>query len=253
MFSQDDAHIFCTPEQIEDEVFGCLDFGYSIYDRLGLEIKVELSTRPENKIGTDEEWDVAEAALAAALERRGHRVLGQRRATAPSTGRRSTCTCSTRSAAPGRSGRCSSTSRCRSASGSATRAPTTPSTRPVMIHRALIGSFERFIGILIEHFAGAFPFWLAPVQVRVIPVGLDHHDAGARARGAARRLPRRGRRLRRDRRQADPQRRGRQDPVRDRLRRQGDRDDALAVREHGGGQSTKSLPELLESLATLSA
>ena len=71
MFSQDDAHIFCTPEQIEDEVLGCLEFGYAIYDRLGLEIKVELSTRPENKLGTDEEWDVAEAALAAALERRG--------------------------------------------------------------------------------------------------------------------------------------------------------------------------------------
>ena len=80
---------------------------------------------------------------------------------------------------------------------------------PVMIHRALIGSFERFIGILIEHFAGAFPFWLAPVQVRILPVGLGHHDAAHALAATARRLPRRGRRLRRDRRQADPQRRGR--------------------------------------------
>ena len=124
---------------------------------------------------------------------------------------------------------------------------------PVMIHRALIGSFERFIGILIEHFAGAFPFWLAPVQVRILPVGLGHHAAAHALAGEARRLPRRGRRLGRDRRQADPERRGRQDPVRDRLRRQGDRDEALAVREHGGEQSTKSLPELQSLLATLSA
>src|SRR5579885_2126007 len=68
MFSQDDAHLFCTREQVEDEVLGCLDFGYFIYDLLGLEIKVELSTRPENKLGTDEEWDAAESALARALE-----------------------------------------------------------------------------------------------------------------------------------------------------------------------------------------
>ena len=128
MFSQDDAHIFCTPEQIEAEVLGCLEFGYAIYDKLGLEIKVELSTRPENKLGTDEEWDAAEAALAGALDARGSSTWSTR-ATAPSTGRRSTCTCSTRSTAPGRSGRSSSTSRCRSASGFATRAPTTPSTR----------------------------------------------------------------------------------------------------------------------------
>ena len=71
MFSQDDGHLFCTPEQIEEEMIGCLDFGYAIYDRLGLEIKVELSTRPENKLGTDEEWDLAESALVRALERRG--------------------------------------------------------------------------------------------------------------------------------------------------------------------------------------
>ena len=129
MFSQDDAHLFCTLEQVEDEVIGCLEFGYSIYDRLGLEITVELSTRPENRLGTDEEWDAAEAALAARARAARARLHGSTRATAPSTGRRSTCTCATRSTAPGRSGRCSSTSRCRSASGFATRAPTTPSTR----------------------------------------------------------------------------------------------------------------------------
>src|SRR4029079_967206 len=71
MFSQDDAHIFCAPDQIEAEVLGCLEFGYAIYDKLGLESKVELSTRPENKLGTDEEWDAAEAALAQALAKKG--------------------------------------------------------------------------------------------------------------------------------------------------------------------------------------
>ena len=123
---------------------------------------------------------------------------------------------------------------------------------PVMIHRALIGSFERFIGILIEHFAGAFPFWLAPVQVRVLPVGLDHHDAAhaLAARSPAYRVEvddsdeTVGKRIR----NAEVG----QDPVHDRLRRQGI-DEALAVREHGGGQSTKSLAELLALFATLSA
>ena len=91
---------------------------------------------------------------------------------------------------------------------------------PYVVHRALLGSLERFIGILIEHYAGAFPFWLAPVQVRVIPVGEDHREAATGARRADP-VPGRGRRLRRDRRQADPQRRGREDPLRRRLRRQG--------------------------------
>jgi threonyl-tRNA synthetase len=69
--TQDDAHIFCTPDQVEDEIFGCLDFGFFVYDLFGLDMHAELSTRPENRLGTDEQWDEAEAALAAALERRG--------------------------------------------------------------------------------------------------------------------------------------------------------------------------------------
>ena len=69
--TQDDAHIFCTREQIEDEIFGCLDYAKFIYDLFGLESSFELSTRPENRLGTDEEWDFTEGALRAALERRG--------------------------------------------------------------------------------------------------------------------------------------------------------------------------------------
>ena len=182
MFSQDDAHIFCTPEQIEDEVLGCLDFGYAIYDRLGLEIKVELSTRPENKLGTDEEWDVAEAALAQALERRGLEYIvneGDGAFYGPKIDLHMLDSL-------GRSWQIGTVQldfQMPQRFGLRYQGADNAEHTPVMIHRALIGSFERFIGILIEHFAGAFPFWLAPVQVRVIPVGESHREA-ARALAA---------------------------------------------------------------------
>ena len=108
---------------------------------------------------------------------------------------------------------------------------------PYVIHRALLGSLERFMGILIEHYGGAFPFWLAPVQVRVLPVGRGTSPQPTTSSPAARgRLPRRGRRADRDDRQADPRRRAREDPVHGRLRRPGV-EQSLAVRERGGEQS----------------
>ncbi len=251
MFSQDDAHIFCTPEQIEAEVIGCLEFGYSIYDRLGLEIKVELSTRPENKIGTDEEWDAAEAALASALEHRGIEYsvnAGDGAFYGPKIDLHMLDSLD-------RSWQIGTVQldfqmpqRFDLHYQGADNAEHTP----VMIHRALIGSFERFIGILIEHFAGAFPFWLAPVQARIIPVGLDHHDP---AHALAKELA--GYRVEVD--DSD-------ETVGKRIRNAelakipfvivyGDKesDAALAVREHGGGQSTKSLDELRAQFGTLSA
>ena len=219
--TQDDAHIFCTREQIEDEIFGCLDYAKYLYDLFGLEAQFELSTRPENKLGTDEEWDFTEGALRAALDRRGLEYVvneGDGAFYGPKIDLHMTDSL-------GRSWQmgtiqldCQLPRALRTA---ATWAPTTPSTPRTSIHRALFGSFERFIGILIEHYGGAFPFWLAPVQVRVIPVGESHREAARGARGALEPLPGRGRRLRRDRRQADPERRGREDPVRRRLRRQG--------------------------------
>ena len=220
MFSQDDAHIFCTPEQIEDEVLACLDFGYAIYDRLGLEILVELSTRPENKLGTDEEWDTAEAALSAALARRGLAYTvneGDGAFYGPKIDLHMLDSL-------GRSWQIGTVQldyQMPQRFGLRYQGADNAEHTPVMIHRALIGSFERFIGILIEHFAGAFPFWLAPVQLRVIPVGESHREP---ARELARKLgavSRRGRRVRRDGGQEDPQRRDREDPVRGRLRRQG--------------------------------
>ena len=89
--TQDDAHIFCTEEQVRDEVIGCLDFGFFLYDLFGFEPRLELSTRPEKRIGTDEMWDRAEAALRSALDGRAWSTRSTR-ATARSTARRSTCT-----------------------------------------------------------------------------------------------------------------------------------------------------------------
>ena len=148
------------------------------------------------------------------------------------------------------------TGRCRSGSASPTWAPDnvehTPDRRSTARCSARSSASS---GSSIEHYGGAFPFWLAPVQVRLIPVGEDHRDAVARAARAPRRggLPRRRRRARRDDRQADPRRRAREDPVHDRLRRpRGRRGTSVAlvrvaaVRERGGEQSTMGLEELLE-------
>ncbi len=220
MFSQDDAHIFCAPDQIEAEVLGCLEFGYAIYERLGLEIKVELSTRPENRLGTDEEWDTAEAALAHALASMGVEYVvneGDGAFYGPKIDLHMLDSLDR----SWQVGTVQLDFQMPQRFGLRYQGADNAEHTPVMIHRALIGSFERFIGILIEHFAGAFPFWLAPVQVRILPVGLGHHEAAHALAKELCGLQGRGRRLRRDRRQADPQRRGREDPVHDRLRRQG--------------------------------
>jgi threonyl-tRNA synthetase len=251
MFSQDDAHVFCTPEQVEDEVLACLDFGYAIYDKLGLEINVELSTRPENRLGADEEWDAAEAALSQALERRGLAYAvneGDGAFYGPKIDLHMLDSL-------GRSWQLGTVQldfQMPQRFGLRYQGADNAEHTPVMIHRALIGSFERFIGILIEHFAGAFPFWLAPVQIRVIPVGEAH-------RGPARALAAKLAPYRVEVDESD-------ETVGKKIRNAevakipfaivyGDResDEALAVREHGGGQSTKSLSELRDVLATLTA
>ncbi|HWB22813.1 MAG TPA: threonine--tRNA ligase [Gaiellaceae bacterium] len=249
MFSQDDAHIFCTREQIEDEVIGCLEFGYAIYERLGLDILVELSTRPENKLGTDEEWDAAEAALRNALEHRGIAYTvneGDGAFYGPKIDLHMLDSL-------GRSWQIGTVQldfQMPQRFGLHYQGADNVDHTPVMIHRALIGSFERFIGILIEHYSGAFPFWLAPVQVRVIPVGEgNREDAHALATKLG------GYRVEVD--QSD-------DTVGKRIRNAEldkipfvvvygakESDDSLAIREHGGEQTTRSLPELQEMLATL--
>ena len=175
--TQDDAHIFCTEEQIADEVNRCLDFGYAIYDTFGFAPRLELSTRPEKRIGSEDMWDRAESALQSALALRGAEYelnAGDGAFYGPKIDLHMTDSI-------GRSWQLGTVQldyvmpeRFELSYTGADNAEH----RPVMIHRALMGSFERFMGILIEHYAGEFPLWLAPVQALVLPVS-DRHLAYA--------------------------------------------------------------------------
>ena len=183
--TQDDAHIFCTEDQVQDEVIACLDFGFYLYDVFGFTPKLELSTRPDERIGTDEMWDRAEGALEAALRARGlaYEVnAGDGAFYGPKIDLHMTDSI-------GRSWQLgtvqldySMPERFEITYTGADDAEH----RPVMIHRALLGSFERFIGILIEHYAGEFPLWLAPVQAVVLPVSDRHNDYAAEVAGRLR-------------------------------------------------------------------
>lgn len=167
--TQDDAHIFCTQEQVEDEVIDCLDFGFFLYDLFGFEPRLELSTRPEQRIGSDQMWDLAEGALAGALKRKGLEYElneGDGAFYGPKIDLHMRDSL-------GRSWQLgtvqldySMPERFELTYAGADN----NELRPVMIHRALLGSFERFIGILIEHYAGDFPLWLTPVQAVVLPI-----------------------------------------------------------------------------------
>jgi threonyl-tRNA synthetase len=175
--SMDDAHIFCTLEQAEDEIFLCLDqVDRLVRQAFGFELDFEVSTRPDEKLGEDSAWDAAEAILQRALERKGipfHVDAGGGAFYGPKID-----------------------IKFRDALGRVWQGPTIQLDfqmperfaleytgadnhphRPVMIHRAIYGTLERFIGNLIEHFAGAFPLWLAPEQIRVIPITDEVHDA----------------------------------------------------------------------------
>jgi threonyl-tRNA synthetase len=177
--TQDDAHIFCTPDQIEDEVLGCLDFGFFLYDLFGFEPRLELSTRPDQRLGTDEMWDRAEEALAGALRRRGLAydvAAGEGTFYGPKIDLHMTDSI-------GRSWQLGTVQLDYAMPERFDlhyTAADNAEHRPVMIHRALFGSFERFIGILIEHYAGELPVWLAPVQAIVLPIATRHRDYGER-------------------------------------------------------------------------
>jgi threonyl-tRNA synthetase len=175
-FTQDDSHIFCTPEQLHDELASLLDFVVNLLRDYGLtEFEAELSTRPEKFVGEIADWDKAEAALKYALDKSGLTYVvaeGEGAFYAPkidvhvkdAIGRRwQLSTLQVDFQEPGRFG-----IEYQAADGSRQR--------PYMIHRALFGSIERFFGILVEHYAGAFPPWLAPVQVVGIPISDAHAD-----------------------------------------------------------------------------
>jgi len=172
-FIQDDAHIFCTEEQIEDEVFACLDFGFYYYELFGFDIRLELSTRPENRIGSDEMWDRAESQLQQALERKGLEYdlnPGDGAFYGPKIDMHMTDSLGR----PWQLGTVQLDYQMPERFELAYTGADNAEHMPVMIHRALLGSFERFIGILIEHYAGEFPLWLAPVQAVVLPIA-DRH------------------------------------------------------------------------------
>jgi threonyl-tRNA synthetase len=176
--TQDDAHIFATEEQVPEEVQRCLDFGYAIYDTFGFQPRLELSTRPEKRVGTEEMWDRAEALLAKALDDKGVEYElnpGDGAFYGPKIDLHMTDTI-------GRSWQLGTVQldyyMPEQFELTYTGADNAEH-RPVMIHRALMGSFERFMGILIEHYAGEFPLWLAPVQAIVLPIA-DRHEEYAR-------------------------------------------------------------------------
>jgi threonyl-tRNA synthetase len=176
--TQDDAHVFCTEDQIEEEALRCLEFGFFVYEQFGLKPRLELSTRPEKRVGTEEMWDRAEAALKATLEKNGLEYdlnEGDGAFYGPKIDAHITD-------AIGRSWQLGTVQldyyMPEQFELTYTGADNAEH-RPVMIHRALMGSFERFIGILIEHYAGEFPLWLAPVQSIVLPIA-DRHAEAAR-------------------------------------------------------------------------
>jgi threonyl-tRNA synthetase len=182
-FVQDDAHIFCTEDQIEDEVARCLNFGYDIYRAFDFPVHAELSTRPDNRLGSDEFWDRSEGMLAAALEREGieYRIAeGEGAFYAPKIDLHMTDSL-------GRSWQLGTVQldyNMPERFGLTYTGADNADHMPVMIHRALFGSFERFIGILIEHYAGEFPLWLAPVQAAVLPIADRHLDYAREAQAA---------------------------------------------------------------------
>jgi threonyl-tRNA synthetase len=251
--TQDDAHIFCTGDQIPAELDGCLDYLRYLYALFGVEPHAELSTRPENKLGSDEEWDFTEAELLSALDRYAIPYVvgaGEGSFYGPKIDLHLTDVL-------GRSwqlGTIQLDAQMPARFGLTYMGPDNREHGVFVVHRALFGSFERFIGILVEHYAGAFPFWLAPVQVRVLPVGEGHRDSAGALRD---RLAAESYRVEVD---------DRDDTLGKRIRDAelekvpfvvvyGDResDAAVAVRERGGDQSTLSVDELLVRFRGLAA
>jgi len=249
--TQDDAHLFCTEEQIPAELDGCLDYLRYLYGLFGIEPRAELSTRPENKLGSDEEWDFTEGELRSALDR--HDIsyalgAGEGSFYGPKIDLHITDvlgrswqmgTIQLDAQMPARFG--------------LTYVGADNREHPVyVIHRALLGSFERFIGILLEHTGGDLPLWLAPVQLRVIPVGENHAEP---ARAIVEGLRRANFRVDLDDRNESVGKRIRDAELEKipRLIVYGDKEspDDLAVRERGGAQSHKSLKELVIELTPL--
>lgn len=179
-FTQDDGHLFCTPDQLEDEILHIIKFISDLFSLFGFEYTLSVSTRPEKSIGTDEAWEVATNALVKAMERIGAPVIVNE-GDGAFYGPKIDCQLTD---SLGRKWQCSTVQ----------VDFTLPDRfdlvyvgadgdrhRPVMVHRAILGSIERFIGILIEHTAGRFPTWLAPVQAKILTVTDAQSDFAQKA------------------------------------------------------------------------
>ncbi len=248
-FVQDDAHVYCTYDQIQDELLACLDYAYFLYDLFGLDMRVELSLRPDNKLGTDEEWDFAEEELRKALAARDLEYVesqGEGSFYGPKIDLHMNDSL-------GRSWQLGTVQldlQMPKRFGLVYAGDDNAEHTPAMIHRALLGSLERFVGVYLEHTGGELPVWLAPEQVRVIPVADDYAVAAAEV---AEELRDQGIRVGVDERVETLGRR-----IRDAELAKipyvvvwGEREsrDALAVRRHHGEQSTLSLGALAGEIA----
>ncbi len=237
-FAQDDAHIFCAEDQVQQEVRGCIEMAFDTYALFDLDVRLELSTRPERRIGSDELWDRAERKLMdalAELERPYALNPGDGAFYGPKIDMHMTDsldrswqlgTVQLDYSMPERFGL---------AYTGADNAEHTP----VMIHRALFGSYERFIGIMLEHYGGQLPAWLAPVQAIVLPISDRFNEYGAdvlgqlRAAGARAELDDRSESVARKIREAEL----RKIPYMLVVGEREQRDRAVSVREHGGEEA----------------
>jgi threonyl-tRNA synthetase len=249
--TQDDAHVFVTEDQIQDEIDGMIDYVRFLYDQFGVVPRAELSTRPDKRLGTDEQWDVAEAALEEALKRHAMEYVvspGEGTFYGPKIDLHMTDVL-------GRSwqmGTIQLDYQMPMQFGLTYMGADNREHHPVVIHRALLGSLERFIGILVEHYGGAFPFWLAPVQVRIIPVGEGHRAA---AEEIGRTLREAGYRVDVDDRDETVGKRIR-DAELEKVPKTivyGDKESAesLSIRDRGGEQYQSGLMDFVAELATL--
>ncbi len=169
-FTQDDAHIFCRPDQLEDEIYNILELNLHILKTFGFEkYDIYLSTRPEKYVGSDESWDLATESLKLALEKKGLKFMidpGEGVFYGPKIDIKIKDQL-------GRSWQCSTIQvdfNLPERFNLSFTGSDNSDHRPIMIHRALMGSLERFIGVLIEHYAGVFPLWLAPIQARILNI-----------------------------------------------------------------------------------
>jgi len=174
-FAQDDGHIFCTDDQVQDEVAGCLEFAFATYGVFGFDVRLELSTRPEERIGSDELWDKSESALIQALDAHGLDYdLNQ--GDGAFYGAKIDMHMTDSLGRSWQIGTVQLDYNMPQRFGLTYTGADNAEHQPAMIHRALMGSYERFIGILLEHTEGYLPLWLAPVQAIVLPISDRHLD-----------------------------------------------------------------------------